>query len=112
MKQLFLEHKDQFLTMTSMIDTNKLKAMKIMSSLALFYHYKRSLGGLVCLRMVELSVLHGHCEESLLCLAIFAAFLAGMVGDIDEASSLARMVLSLLSKSRHNVNLCLPAVVS
>lgn len=113
MKELFLEQKDQFMTLSPMVNTNRLNAMKIMSPLAVLYHYKRSfMGGLVCARMVELTMSHGHCEESLFGLASFAVYLASIVGDIDEASLLARIVLSLLSKSHYNVNAHLPAIVS
>lgn len=46
-----------------MSDANKIKAMKIMTSLTSFYHYQRSVvGGIVSARMVELTMRFGYCE--------------------------------------------------
>lgn len=46
-----------------MSDANKIKAMKIMTLLAVFYHYQRSVvGGIVSARMVELTMRFGYCD--------------------------------------------------
>ncbi|KAL3802092.1 hypothetical protein HJC23_010848, partial [Cyclotella cryptica] len=110
-KEAFLEKKQDFSMITRMVDPNKLKAMKIMSSLLVFYHHQRSsIGVLVSSRMVEMSMKFGYCEDSLFGLSSIAAVVVCNLGEIDEGCSWARMVLAHVSKSRHNINELLPAV--
>lgn len=113
---------------------NKTNAIKVMSSLVVFYHYQRSIiGGLVSAKMVEISMEFGYREgkynactcslryvcsfsdiyicfpESVSGLAFFAFHLVSILGDIDGGCMCARMSLSLLSKC-HNANALLPSV--
>eukprot|EP00804_Cyclotella_cryptica_P028362 CCRYP_016431-RD/>CCRYP_016431-RD protein AED:0.05 eAED:0.05 QI:491/0.6/0.5/1/0.2/0.16/6/0/1361 len=110
-KDLFSEKRQQFSMMSPMADLNKRNAMKIMSSLIIYYHQQSSnFAGLVSSRMVETTIKYGYCEESVFAVASFAATIVRVLGDIDEGSSWARMALSLLTRFRHNVNALLPAV--
>jgi ATP-dependent RNA helicase DDX31/DBP7 len=112
-KESFSKEKHQFSTLSRMANPNKLNAMKIMSSLMLFYNQQRSsVIGLVSSRMVGVTMKYGYCEESVFGVASFAAALIRIQGDIDEGASWARTALALVSKFRHNVNVLLPAVVS
>eukprot|EP00804_Cyclotella_cryptica_P007759 CCRYP_001367-RB/>CCRYP_001367-RB protein AED:0.13 eAED:0.13 QI:72/1/0.83/1/0.6/0.5/6/0/1635 len=107
----FLEKRQQFSMMSPMADLNKRNAMKIMSSLMIYYHQRFSnIVGLVSARMVDMTIKYGYCEESVFAVASFAVTIARVVGDIDEGASWARMALSLLTRFRHNVNALLPPV--
>jgi ATP-dependent RNA helicase DDX31/DBP7 len=112
-KESLSKMKHQFSTLSRMANPKKLNAMKIMSSLMLFYNQQRS--SVICLvssKMVELSMKYGYCKDSVFGVASFAATLIRIQGDIDEGASWARTALALVSKFRHSVNVLLPAVVS
>lgn len=62
-KKDFLAKETHRLMPARMNDSNRTKAMKVLSFLAVFYHYQRSIiGGIVIARMVELSIRFGPCE--------------------------------------------------
>jgi hypothetical protein len=95
-----------------MIDPDKLKAMKIMASLFVLYYYQRNtIALLVCLRMVEVSMEFGCCEDSFFELASFGSLLVTTLGDVDEGCSWSRMTLQLIPSSPYNINLIIPRVV-
>jgi hypothetical protein len=62
--------------------------------------------------MVELSLKFGCCEESYFALSGFGVNLIQILGDIDQGVCWARMTLGLMSKSRHNINAIMPAVIT
>eukprot|EP00804_Cyclotella_cryptica_P028367 CCRYP_016428-RA/>CCRYP_016428-RA protein AED:0.11 eAED:0.11 QI:153/1/1/1/1/1/4/1078/1095 len=110
-KESFSKNKHQFSTLSRMEDLNKRNAMRVISSLMVFYHHQRSNSiGLVSSRMVDMTMNYGYCEESVFGVASFAATLVRILGDIDEGASCARMALALVSKFRHCVDMLLPAV--
>ena len=76
---------------------NKAQAMKIMSALIRYYDLNDSfLGALVSCRMLEISIQHGHCEDSLHGVAAFASALISELGDIESASAWGHSALSLM----------------
>lgn len=98
---------------SEMSNSTKIKVMKVMSSLFYFYHHQRSYKLVrVNLRMVEISLQYGCSEDSYHALASLASSLIATMGDIDLGVSWARMTLSLMSKSRHNINLVMPSVIT
>ncbi|KAL7505781.1 hypothetical protein ACHAXN_003226 [Cyclotella atomus] len=98
---------------SQMTDVNKIMAMKVMISLLNFYHHQRRLNVItVGLRMVEISLKFGCCEDSYFALAGFGVNLITLLGDIDKGVCWARMTLALLSKSRHNINAVMPALIT
>ena len=99
-------------TIPQMTEGSKLKAMKVLSHLSLFYHFQRSLKNIITVtRMVEMSLNHGCCDESPFAITAFSAVTACTLRDIDSGCNLARMALILL-KSQAKVNRMLPGVVS
>jgi hypothetical protein len=61
-KDAFLAQGNHFAA-SRMRDGNEVKAMKVMTSLAVYYHYQRSVvGGIVCARMVQLTMRYGYCD--------------------------------------------------
>jgi predicted ATPase len=79
------------------VDVNKVRAMKVMSSLLHLYQQRKSLSAaFVSCKMVELSMKHGTCEESVHGVAAFAAALKNTLGFIDEGSVWGRTALLLL----------------
>lgn len=112
-KGAFLGEKRDITSLAQMVDPNKLKAMKVMSMLSVFYHIQRNYMNVITVtRMVELSMSFGACQESPFAFASFSAMLAGNLRDIDGGCCWARMALTLMSKSRHSANTLLPSVVS
>lgn len=110
-KEAFLEDNKE--VSTWMVDSNKLRAMKIMASLFIFYYFQHNpLQLVVSSRMVELSMQNGWSEDSIFALASFGALLVTSLGDIDQGSRWCRLALQLMSKYRYNVNVLLPRVVS
>jgi ATP-dependent RNA helicase DDX31/DBP7 len=98
---------------SQMTDVNKIMAMKVMISLLNFYHHQRRLNVItVGLRMVEISLKFGCCEDSYFALAGFGVNLITLLGDIDKGVCWARKTLALLSKSRHNINAVMPALIT
>jgi hypothetical protein len=96
-----------------MTDVNKIMAMKVMTCLFNSYHHQRSYNlVIVSVRMVETSLKFGCCEDSYFALASISANLVAILGDIDKGICWARMTLALVSKSRHNINAVMPAVVT
>jgi ATP-dependent RNA helicase DDX31/DBP7 len=95
-----------------MADVNKIMAMKVMICLVHSYSHQRNYKlAIVILRMVEISLKFGCCEESYFALASFSSNLIVFLGDIDQGVCWARMTLALMSKSRHSINAIMPAVI-
>lgn len=113
-KELLLsEETPKLLTMPKMTDPNRIKAMKIMSCLVNFHHYKRSLKlSFVCAKMIEMSMEYGCSEDTAFALAVFGSNMVGFLRDIDTGCSLARMALLLIPQARQNRNFILPSIVS
>jgi ATP-dependent RNA helicase DDX31/DBP7 len=98
---------------SQMTDVNKIMAMKVMTCLFNSYHHQRSYNlVIVSVRMVETSLKFGCCEDSYFALASSSANLVAILGDIDKGICWARMTLALVSKSRHNINAVMPAVIT
>ena len=98
---------------SQMVDPNKLMAMVAMSCLFFFYYKQRTLMLIiVCNRMVETSMKYGCSQDSIFALASFASNYLAFLGDIDGGYLFARQTLSLMKKSRYNINAILPEVVS
>jgi ATP-dependent RNA helicase DDX31/DBP7 len=96
-----------------MADVNKIMAMKVMICLVHSYsHQRNNKQAIVILRMVEISLKFGCCEESYFALSGFGVNLIQILGDIDQGVCWARMTLGLMSKSRHNINAIMPAVIT
>lgn len=109
-RNAFIKEKKQI--SASMVDPDKMKAMKIMASLVVFYYSQRSVTTLfVSSRMVELTMEYGCCEDSFFALTSFGSLLVTTLGDIDEGCCWSRMSLQLMSSSRYNINPILPRVV-
>ncbi len=88
---------EMLLAANPLADLNKIRAMKIMSSIIRYYDQKESfLGAFVSCRMLEISIKYGHCEDSAFGAAAFASALISCLGDIDVASAWGRSALSLL----------------
>ena len=111
-RKLFLEEVRNITTMPQMMDGSKLKAMKVLSHLSLYYHLQRSMKNVIVVtRMVEMSMTYGCCDESSFAFAALSAIVTCNLHDIDSGCNLARMALKML-KSRATVNSMLPKVVS
>jgi len=96
-KQFSGGRKKKLLSTDHMADKNNVRAMKIMSSLLLYYHQHQSfLGAFVSCQMIERTMNFGHCEDSVFGLAAFAAALVNILDDIDEGTAWARSTLSLM----------------
>jgi len=81
----------------SLEDQNKKNAMKIMTSLMLYYASRKScLGAFISCRMIEITVKYGYCEDSIVGVAGFAAFLVSSLGDIDGGSTWGRKAMALM----------------
>jgi ATP-dependent RNA helicase DDX31/DBP7 len=90
---------DMLLAANPLEDWNKVRAMKIMSSIIRYYDQKESfLGAFVSCRMLEISIKYGHCEDSVYGAAAFASALINCLGDIDDGSAWGRSALSLMKK--------------
>jgi predicted ATPase len=110
---LMSEETPQILASSQMTDQDKLKAMKILQSLAFFYFYQRSLKSpLIIMKMVEISMKFGYSGESIFALAAFSSNVVGFLHDVDMGCSLARMALALMSQFGHRANAIFPSVIS
>mmetsp|Transcript_11470 Transcript_11470/g.24449 ORF Transcript_11470/g.24449 Transcript_11470/m.24449 type:complete len:1640 (+) Transcript_11470:109-5028(+) len=97
-EQLSGERKNIILSPKRLTDRTKMRAMKIMTSLILYYHQAKSpLGSCVACKMIEITVNYGHCEDSVFGAAAFASALVGFLGDVDEATSWARTALNIMT---------------
>jgi predicted ATPase len=82
----------------SLKDPCKKNAMKIMSSLILYYTQSKSyLGAFVSCRMIEITMKHGYCEESIIGTVAFAASLVSSLGDIDGGYDWGRKAMTLMN---------------
>lgn len=91
------EMRTKFLSINCLADRNKERAMKIMSSLVVYYHLQKSfLGAYVTCCMMTLSLKHGHCEDTVFGAAGFASSLVNILGDVEEGTVWARSALSLM----------------
>ena len=88
---------DMLLAANPLVDLNKVRAMKIMSSIIRYYDQKDSfLGAFVSCRMLEISIKYGHCNDSVYGAVAFASALITCLGDIDDASAWGRSALMLM----------------
>ena len=111
-RQLFLKEVRDITSLPQMTEGSKLKAMKILSRMSHYYHLQRSFkNAVVVIRMVEMSMTHGCCDESTFAFACLSAIVAYNLHDIDSGCVIARMALKLL-KSQAKVNSMVPGVVS
>lgn len=91
------EKKERFLSATRMADPNKMRAMKVMSSLLFYYHgTKPFLAAYVSCRMIEMSMEHGPCEDTVFAASAFASSIVHTFGDTDEGTTWGRVTLSLM----------------
>lgn len=89
--------KDILLQLPPMTDRNKLMAMKLMAMLVLYYNQQMThLSGYFSCKMIRMSIQHGHCEDTVFALSVFACSTMNFLGDTQEASSLAKCALSML----------------
>jgi predicted ATPase len=88
--------KDVLLQLPPMTDRNKLMAMKLMAMLVLYYNQQMThMSGYFCCKMIRLSIQHGHCEDTVFALSVFAGTTMNFLSDMQEASSLAKCAISL-----------------
>eukprot|EP00956_Cyclotella_meneghiniana_P013736 scaffold20064_cov91-Cyclotella_meneghiniana.AAC.1 len=110
-RQLFLKEVRDITSLPQMTEGSKLKAMKILSRMSHYYHLQRSFkNAVVVIRMVEMSMTHGCCDESTFAFACLSAIVAYNLHDIDSGCVIARMALKLL-KSQAKVNSMVPGVL-
>ena len=103
------ERKKKFLSSNRLSDCNKVRAMKIMSSLILYYHLQKSfLHSYISCQMIEMSMDYGHCEDSVFGAAAFATALVTVLGDIDEGSAWGRTTLSLMKM--YDTEILIPSI--
>lgn len=89
--------KDVLLQLPPMTDRNKRMAMKLMAMLVLYYNQQMThLSGYFACKMIRMSIQHGHCEDTVFALSVFACSTMNFLGDMQEASSLAKSALSML----------------
>lgn len=89
-----------FSLVKSLNDRKKTNAMKVMTSLILFYTQSKSfLGALISCRMVEITMNDGFCEDSIFGAAAFASSLVTSAGDIDCGHSWGRKAVALMNMS-------------
>jgi predicted ATPase len=78
-------------------EMNKMRAMKVMSLLLRLYHQSNNItAAFVSCKMVELSMRHGTCEDSIHGVAAFASALVNILGHIENGSAWGRKALLLL----------------
>lgn len=89
--------KDILLQLPPMTDRNKRMAVKLMAMLVLYYNQQMThLSGYFSCKIIRMSIQHGHCEDTVFALSVFACCTLNFLGDIQEASSLAKSALSML----------------
>ena len=78
-------------------DSNKEKAMMIMTSLILYYNQRRSfLSAIVSCRMIEITMNFGYCADSVFGAAAFALSLVTCLRDIDSGNAWGRKAMALM----------------
>ena len=88
--------KDVLLQLPPMTDRNKLMAMKLMAMLVLYYNQQMThMSGYFACKMIRMSIQHGHCEDTVFALSVFACTTMNFLEDTQEASSLAKCALSM-----------------
>jgi len=97
MEQMLQVAPSELLSTKRLSDMNKVRAMKVMSSLLhLYQSRKNTLTAFVSCKMVELSVKFGTCEECIHGIAAFSSALVNILGYIDEGSAWGRTSLLLV----------------
>lgn len=92
------EKRKNFLSTTRLVDCNKVRAMRIMSSLIMYFHQTKPINiAFVSSRMMELSMNYGHCEDSVHAAVAFAMALVNILGDISEGSAWGHTAISLMN---------------
>jgi len=92
------DRKKKFLSSNRLSDENKVRVMKIYSSLIVYYHQQKSfLTSYISCQMIKMSMDHGHCEHSAYGAAAFACSLVNVLDDIDEGSDWGGTALSLMN---------------
>ncbi len=92
------ERRKNFLSKTCLVDCNKVRAMKIMSSLIGYFHQTKPIhAAFVSCRMMEMSMNNGHSEDSVHAAVAFAMALVTAFGDIEEGSAWGHTALSLMN---------------
>ena len=95
--------KDILLQLPPMTDRNKRMAVKLMAMLVLYYNQQMThLSGYFSCKIIRMSIQHGHCEDTVFALSVFACCTLNFLGDIQEASSLAKSALSMLRLYKSN----------
>jgi predicted ATPase len=88
--------KDVLLQLPPMTDRKKLMSMKLMAMLALYYNQQMThLSGYISCKMIRMSIQHGHCEDTVFALSVFAGTTMNYLSDTNEASSLAKCAISM-----------------
>ena len=110
LRELFAgDKKKQLLSTTPLTDTNKEKALKLMTSLITYCHQQRRLlGPYVVCKMIEITHTHGHSESSVFAAAAFACVLISLLEDVDEGCAWGHTTLSLMKK--YDKNILIPSV--
>ena len=96
-KQVLLgNQKLGILNSCQMTDRTKLMTMEVMATLVRYYNRQQSyMSGYLACQMIRMSLQYGHCEHTILALAVFSMITLKVLGDAEEAFSLARSSLSL-----------------
>jgi ATP-dependent RNA helicase DDX31/DBP7 len=103
------ERRKSFLSTTRLVDCNKVRAMKIMSSLIMYFHQTKPINvAFVSCRMLEMSMNYGHCEDSVHAAVAFAMALVAELGDISEGSAWGHTAISLMTL--YNKQILIPSV--
>ena len=103
------ERQKNFLSTNLLVDCNKVRAMKIMASLIGYYHQTKPIhSAFVSCQMMEMSMNHGQCEDSVHAAVAFAIALVSALGDIDEGSAWGHTALSLMNL--YNKKILIPSI--
>jgi len=97
---------DDFLTMKEINRGDKIAALRLLGSLSLSARIKdQKLLPLIILRMVQISLCYGICNESILSFAQYGGLLVSLFHDISEGFRLGRLSLHLLEKLKVKASL-------
>uniref|UniRef100_A0A6V2JKU6 Anaphase-promoting complex subunit 5 n=1 Tax=Ditylum brightwellii TaxID=49249 RepID=A0A6V2JKU6_9STRA len=97
---------DDILSMSAMADGRKIAAMRFLYSLNFqSFFAKTNIQFVVSLRMLQISLHHGLCNDSAFSFAVYGGFLCGKFLNIHDANRFAKLSLLLLDKSESKESL-------
>ncbi|KAL3802001.1 hypothetical protein HJC23_010345 [Cyclotella cryptica] len=89
--------KDMLLHLPLMTDCTRLMSMKLLSLLVLYSSEQKDfLSGYLAVRMIQISLQHGQCDDTVYALSVFSSSFVYMVDEVDEAYALAQITLRLM----------------